>query len=149
MSTAAKIYRISIAKRKGDKKTNIPEAELRDDFGIVGDCHAGSERQVSLLPLESFDKMHATDLIIAPGDFAENITTTGLSFDGITVGRRLRIGSTVELMVTQIGKRCHHGCYIRERVGDCIMPREGIFARVVSGGCIREGDSVIWGDVNV
>lgn len=143
MSTDAKIFRISISSKKGDKKSNVEEAELREDFGILGDAHAGSERQVSLLPFESFGKMRTADLDVQPGEFAENITTVGLTLHDFQIGERLMVGGDVELIVTHIGKKCHHGCYIRERVGDCIMPREGIFARVARGGRIRVGDRLV------
>lgn len=144
MTSLSRIFRISISDKKGDKKWNVPRAELRQDFGIIGDAHAGSERQVSLLPLESFAKVEMKGLAVSPGEFAENITTLGLDFSQVAVGKRLVVGEKVELEITQIGKRCHHGCYIRTMVGDCIMPREGIFARVVKGGTVREGDIILW-----
>lgn len=144
MPSLSRIFRISISDKKGDKKWNVPRAELRQDFGIIGDAHAGSERQVSLLPLESFAKVEMKGLAVSPGEFAENITTLGLDFSQVAVGKRLVVGEKVELEITQIGKRCHHGCYIRTMVGDCIMPREGIFARVVKGGTVREGDIILW-----
>ena len=144
MSSSGKILKISVSEVKGDKKTNIESAELRTQHGIIGDAHAGSGRQVSLLPIESFAAIRDKLATIAPGDFAENITTEGLDFSSCTIGSRLLIGETTELEVTQIGKKCHHGCYIREIVGDCIMPREGIFAAVITGGEIRTGDSIKW-----
>ena len=143
MNTDARIFRISISPTKGDKKANVEEAELLEDFGILGDAHAGSDRQVSLLPFESFDHMRIKDFEVQPGEFAENITTRGLILGDIRIGERLTIGDDVELIVTHIGKKCHHGCYIRERVGDCIMPREGVFARVLRGGRIRVGDRLV------
>jgi MOSC domain-containing protein YiiM len=138
----ARIYRISISKSRGEKKGNVECARFQEGYGIVGDAHAGSPRQVSLLPYESFAKFKEVIPDIEPGDFAENLTTIGLDFSGIDVDSRLRIGEDVILVVTAIGKVCHYGCYIRERVGDCIMPREGVFARVARGGMIREGDRV-------
>lgn len=143
MSTSAKIHSISVSEKKGTKKRNIASARLVVDHGIDGDAHAGSGRQVSLLPLESFAKLDGTLVQLYPGVFAENLTTTGLDFTGVEIGRRLRVGKTAELEITQIGKKCHHGCYIRELVGDCIMPREGIFARVLKGGEIQVGDSLV------
>lgn len=144
MISPGKIYRISVSNVKGVKKNNVDHARLINDFGIEGDAHAGSERQVSLLAYESFSKI-ANDLIdIAPGDFAENITTVGLDYTHAKVGCFLSIGDSIKLMITQIGKKCHHGCYIREIVGDCIMPREGVFARVVRGGTIGVGDRICW-----
>lgn len=142
MSTSAKIHSISVSESKGTKKRNIPRAMLVVDHGIEGDAHAGSGRQVSLLPLESFAKLDSALVQLYPGVFAENLTTTGLDFTGVEVGRKLRVGKSAELEITQIGKECHHGCYIRELVGDCIMPREGIFARVLKGGEIQVGDSL-------
>lgn len=144
MSSKGKIHKISISTQKGDKKSNIGRAVLKKQHGIVGDAHAGSARQVSLLPFESFDKIREKLNTIAPGDFAENITTVGLDFSQVRVGARLKIGSQAELEITQIGKECHHGCYIREAVGDCIMPREGIFAAVVREGDISTGDEIGW-----
>jgi len=144
VNTNGQIYKISIAPEKGMQKTNIEDAELQKDFGIIGDAHAGSGRQVSLLPFESFEKVKNDIVEINPGDFAENITTTGINFDSVAVGKRIKIGDTIELEVTQIGKECHHGCYIREAVGDCIMPREGIFAKVLHGGSMKIGDQIAW-----
>jgi len=124
-------------------KRNVPEAELRADFGLVGDAHAGSgPRQVSLLDIESMEELRRNGADISPGDFAENLTVEGIDLSALRVGRRLRIGGTVELEVTQLGKRCHGRCRIFEKLGDCIMPRQGVFARVVTGGRIRAGDAV-------
>ncbi len=139
-----RIHKISISENKGEKKQNIDRVELVDDYGIVGDAHAGSGRQVSLLPFESFSKVQNDVVDINPGDFAENITTTGLDLSAATIGRHLMIGREAQLEITQIGKKCHHGCYIREIVGDCIMPREGIFARVIKSGPIETGDTIAW-----
>lgn len=144
MSTSGKIHRISVSMTKGSKKRNIEEALIVENSGIQGDAHAGSERQVSLLPLESFEKVKNDIIDIVPGDFAENITTTGVDFSSIQVGSRLTLGDGIKLVVTQIGKECHEDCQIREIVGDCIMPREGVFARVESGGKIRTGDPIRW-----
>ncbi len=149
MSTKTRIFRISVSARKGTQKTNVAEACLKDNYGIIGDAHAGSWRQVSLLPYESYAAFLASRSDISeikPGDFAENITTIGLSFGQVKVGRKIRIGKEIELEVTEIGKsECHHGCHIRKTVGDCIMPREGIFAKVIRGGKIQEGDIIAWG----
>ena len=144
MITSGQVHRISISSTKGSKKTNVDKVELRQNHGIVGDAHAGSERQVSFLPFESFDKVSEQGLEVHPGEFAENITTVGLEYDSITVGDSLLVGDGLELEVTQIGKECHNGCYIREIVGDCIMPREGIFTRVVRGGTLQVGDRIVW-----
>lgn len=124
-------------------KQNVPEAELRADFGLVGDAHAGSgHRQVSLLTVESIDRFREKGVTVAPGDFAENVTVEGLNLSLLAVGSRLRIGTGPELEVTQFGKKCHGRCRIYEKVGDCVMPREGVFARVITGGTIRVGDVV-------
>ncbi|MCK5126072.1 MAG: MOSC domain-containing protein [candidate division Zixibacteria bacterium] len=144
MSTSGTIYKISVSASKGTKKKNTSAAMMIADSGIEGDAHAGSERQVSLLPFESFSKLDNDTLVISPGDFAENITTQGLDFSGVALGKRLRIGKAIELEITQIGKECHHGCEIRKIVGDCIMPREGIFARVINGGDFKTGDTIEW-----
>ncbi|MFQ5498307.1 MAG: MOSC domain-containing protein [Candidatus Zixiibacteriota bacterium] len=144
MSTNGRLHKISISEQKGEKKGNIDVATLTHDYGIVGDAHAGSARQVSLLPFESFAKTRNDVIDIKPGDFAENFTTTGIDLSKAEIGQRLRIGQTISLEITQIGKECHHGCYIREVVGDCIMPREGLFARVVNGGQCKAGDSIWW-----
>lgn len=143
-STKGKIYRISVSAEVGTKKANVPQAQLVARFGILGDAHAGSDRQVSLLPHESFAKINNDALTVEPGEFAENITTEGISFSSAVVGQRLFIGNSVELLITQIGKECHEGCYIRQVVGDCIMPREGVFAQVIQGGLIQVGDRIGW-----
>ncbi len=144
MTSRAKVLSIAICVHKGERKQSVHEAELRENFGMIGDGHAGSERQVSLLPYESFAKISQPGLPLRPGDFAENITTEGFDLAQACVGKHLRIGNAVELSITHIGKECHEGCHIRELAGDCIMPREGVFARVIRGGIIRQGDPVVW-----
>lgn len=144
MNSTGKIHKISIAPQKGIKKTNIDKVVLKKNFGIIGDGHAGSHRQVSLLPFESFDKVKNDIVKINPGDFAENITTIGIDFKNIFIGKKIKLGKSVELEITQIGKECHHGCYIRQAVGDCIMPREGVFAKVIIGGDMSVGDPISW-----
>ena len=134
---------ISISEKRGTQKTNVPEAELKTDFGIVGDAHAADwHRQVSLLAVESIDKMIAKGAKVSPGNFAENITTEGIDLLSLTIGSRLRLGKSVELEITQFGKKCHSQCEIFEQVGDCIMPREGAFAKVISPGQIKVGDVI-------
>ena len=129
--------------QKGVVKENVPQVELVVEHGIKGDVHAeGGKRQVSLLALESIEKMRATGAQVNPGDFAENITTRGVAVDALPLGTRLKIGPEAELIITQIGKACHHGCAIRELVGDCVMPREGVFGRVVQGGMVQPGDLI-------
>ncbi|MHC4287659.1 MAG: MOSC domain-containing protein [Planctomycetota bacterium] len=125
------------------KKTNVPEAEVKTDFGIVGDAHGGNwHRQISLLAIESIDKMIEMGADVLPGSFAENITTQGMELLGLPIGSTLRIGNEIELEVTQIGKECHTRCEIYQQVGDCIMPREGIFTKVIKAGRIKVGDTI-------
>ena len=142
MNMSGRIHKISVSDRKGTKKQNVERVILRPDHGIVGDAHAGSSRQVSLLCFESFAKVKNDIFDVQPGDFAENITTIGLDLNEIKVGQSLFVGDNIELMVTQIGKECHHGCRIRQIVGECIMPREGVFARVVKGDRMQVGDTI-------
>ena len=141
-TTNPRIHRISISVTTGDKKENVHSALLTTGGGIDGDAHAATGRPLSLLPLESFVKVSHPDLDIKPGDFAENITTVGLDFTLLSVGSRIRLGNAVEIEVIQIGKECHNGCVIRETVGDCIMPREGVFARILNGGRIQQDDTI-------
>lgn len=141
--TTAKIVAISISEKKGQRKHNIPEAELITDFGMKGDAHAGKwHRQISLLGIASIELMKAKGAPVAPGDFAENITVEGLVLYELPIGTKLIVGDGIELEVTQIGKECHSGCEIQKLVGSCIMPTQGIFARVIKGGMIRVGDAV-------
>ena len=120
----------------------MPEIRLKKEHGIVGDAHAGNwHRQVSLLGTESVDKLRAVLPDIPHGAFAENILTEGITLYELPVGTRLRVGEVL-LEVTQIGKECHQGCAIRKLTGDCVMPREGIFAIVLEEGTIRAGDKV-------
>jgi cyclic pyranopterin phosphate synthase len=141
--TRGRIRAISVSKEKGTQKINVPEAELKADFGLVGDAHAGNwHRQVSLLAAESIEKMVAKGAKVSPGNFAENITTEGIDLLKLSLGSRLRLGGSVELEVTQFGKKCHSRCEIFKQVGDCIMPREGIFAKVAAPGRIRVGDVI-------
>lgn len=139
----AKILAINISEKKGVIKTPVEAAKLVVDHGIEGDAHAGKwHRQISLLGQESVDKMIAKGLDhLKPGVFAENITTEGIILYELPVGTRLRIGET-EHEVTQIGKECHTGCEIKQITGDCVMPREGIFTKVLKGGTIRPGDEI-------
>lgn len=138
-----RIRAISVSENKGTQKVNVPEAELKVDCGIVGDAHAGKwHRQVSLLAIESIEKMIAMGADVEPGNFAENITTEGIDLLALSLGGRLRLGESVELEVTQFGKECHSHCEIFQQVGDCIMPREGIFAKVIQPGRISVGDSI-------
>lgn len=138
-----RIHAISISETKGVRKTNVDSAELRPHHGIVNDAHAGNwHRQVSLLAKESIDKIVKKGLDVGPGDFAENITTEGIDLVALPIGERLYLGSNVLVEVTQIGKECHDRCAIYYAAGDCVMPREGIFVKVVSGGVINIDDPI-------
>lgn len=140
----AKIIAVCRSEEKGTRKKAVVQGMLKEDFGLVGDAHADccAHRQVSLLAMESIDRMTELGFQVGPGDFAENITTQGVELVALSVGTEIRIGEDVLLEVTQIGKECHTGCAIYEEIGKCIMPREGIFARVIRGGCVRAGDDV-------
>lgn len=141
--TTGKILAVSISDRKGVRKTNVESARLIEDWGIEGDAHAGpGHRQVSLLGDESVAKMRARGLDVDAGAFAENITTAGMDLTSLPIGARLRIGGA-EVEITQIGKECHSRCAIYYQAGDCVMPREGVFARVARGGEIRPGDEIV------
>ncbi len=139
-----KVVSINISEKKGERKTPVQEAVLKEDFGIEGDAHASSEwhRQVSLLAIESVRKMQEMGLDVKPGDFAENITTEGLDLLALPIGTRLKIGKDVIGEVSQIGKVCHTRCAIYEQAGDCVMPKEGIFVRVLKGGVTKVGDEI-------
>lgn len=139
----AKVVAVNVSEKKGVVKKPVSEINLIEDFGIEADAHAGKwHRQISLLAVESIEKMkklglHKLDF----GVFAENITTEGIDLPALPVGTKLEIGEAL-LEITQIGKECHHGCEIRHIVGDCVMPREGIFARVLKGGKITPEDEI-------
>jgi MOSC domain-containing protein YiiM len=137
------IVAVSSSLHKGEKKTNAPSGRLLAGKGLEGDAHAGDwHRQVSLLAMESIARIRERGLAVRPGDFAENITTSGIRLWELPVGTRLTLGKGVLLEVTQIGKECHSRCAIFHQVGDCVMPREGIFARVLLGGTVRPGDPI-------
>jgi len=138
----AHVIAVCISENKGERKTPVAAAELRENHGFVGDAHAGEwHRQVSLLAQESIDKMRAMGLDVTAGDFAENITTSGIELVTLPIGTLLKVGGTL-LEVTQIGKECHTRCAIYYQAGDCVMPKEGIFARVLNGGMVKPGDGV-------
>jgi MOSC domain-containing protein YiiM len=139
----AKVLAVSISTTRGVRKENVEEGVLESGFGIQGDAHGGDwHRQVSLLASESIEKMRKVGLDVGPGDFAENLTTEGIDLVALPLGTRLRIGGGVLLELTQKGKVCHERCAIFYQAGDCVMPREGIFARIVKGGVIRPGDAI-------
>ena len=141
-----KVLAVNVSEAKGTKKSNIQKCDLLKDFGLKGDAHAGPwHRQVSLLANESIEKMRAKGLKVGYGDFAENITTEGVDLVHLPIGTGIRIGDSVFLRVTQIGKECHTRCAIYYQAGDCVMPKEGIFAEVVSEGEVKVGDEIIVG----
>ncbi len=143
MKSSGRILALSVSRKKGIPKTNVSSVVLREEWGIVGDAHAGPwHRQVSLLAMESIRTMQEKGLKVRAGAFAENITTEFLDLPSLRVGDRIHIGDT-ELEVTQIGKECHARCAIYYRAGDCVMPRAGIFARVVRGGVIAVGAEAV------
>ena len=136
------VLAVCISEKKGTVKHPVPEIQLKIDHGIVGDAHAGNwHRQVSLLADESVELMRQRFPDIPTGAFAENILTRGIALSTLPVGTKLRVGQVL-LQVTQIDKECHADCAIRRQVGDCVMPREGIFTRVLEEGCIRPGDEI-------
>jgi len=131
------IVAVSVSLKKGVKKTNIPMGSLIENHGLENDAHAGDwHRQVSLLAIESISKIREKGIDVHPGDFAENITTEGIKLWELPVGTRLKLGEDALVEVTQIGKECHDRCAIFKQVGDCVMPREGIFVKVLEGGTI-------------
>lgn len=140
----AKIISINVSDKKGVRKKAVGSAVLKDNFGIEGDAHASDKwhRQVSLLATESIKKMQDKGLDVGPGDFAENITTAGVDLPSLPVGTKMTIGEDIELEVSQIGKLCHSRCNIYHQAGDCVMPREGIFVKVIKGGTISVGDEI-------
>lgn len=141
-----RVLSVNISEKKGTIKTAISEGIFLEMCGLMNDAHSGSwHRQVSLLAIESINKMNQLGLLsaISPfGLFAENLTTEGIVLYELPIGTKLTIGETV-MEVTQIGKECHQGCEIKNLVGNCIMPHEGIFAKVIKGGCIKSGDSIV------
>ena len=142
------VVAVNVSEAKGERKKPVAEVFLRPEHGIEGDAHAGSwHRQVSLLAQESIDKMTAQGLDVGPGDFAENVTVSGLEVAALPLGTTLELGEAL-VEVTQIGKECHTRCAIYQQAGDCVMPREGIFVRVLGGGRVAPGDPVrvrAWG----
>ena len=144
----ASVVAVCKSKKKGTKKESVAEGIFKEDYGLIGDAHANClpNRQVSLLALESIDKMQSLGLNLRPGDFAENITTEGVDLPHLPIGTKIFVGDEVVLEVTQIGKECHTGCAIRRQIGQCIMPKEGVFARVVQGGLVKPEDRVKIGE---
>ncbi|MFH1169830.1 MAG: MOSC domain-containing protein [Chloroflexota bacterium] len=140
----SEVIAVCRSRKKGTRKEAIAEGVFQEQFGLVGDAHADCQthRQVSLLAEESIAKMRNMGFDLGPGDFAENITTRGIDLLAMPIGTRILVGDEVILEMSQIGKECHTGCAIRRQVGKCIMPEEGVFARVVQGGTVRAGDSL-------
>ena len=146
MELTAKVIAVCISPQKGTRKEIVSAANLIEGHGFKNDAHAGGwHRQVSLLAQESVDKMLAKGAKVGPGSFAENITTGGIDLTQLKVGQLFRVGKDAVLEITQIGKECHDRCAIYHQVGDCVMPREGVFARVLKGGEIRPGDPIFCG----
>ena len=138
-----KIVSIAISKKKGTRKTPVDAAFVSKDHGLEGDAHAGKwHRQVSFLASESIEQARAQGLDVTFGDFAENIATTGIDWKTVPVGTLVRLGGNVLVKITQIGKECHNKCAIYYKAGDCIMPREGVFAKVLQEGTIQHGDEI-------
>jgi MOSC domain-containing protein YiiM len=138
-----RIVAVSISDQKGVPKKNISEGMLIEEFGLAGDAHGGKwHRQVSLLAQESIRKMQDLGLKVHPGSFAENITTEGITLPALPIGTQLRLGAEALVEVTQIGKVCHDHCAIYRLAGDCVMPREGIFVRILKGGPVKPGDPI-------
>jgi MOSC domain-containing protein YiiM len=140
----ARVVAICTSEKKGTKKEAVKEGFLEEDFGRIGDAHADccTHRQVSLLAIESINKMRGLGFNVGPGDFAENLTTEGIDLVSLPTGTRLSIEKEVVLEVTQLGKECHSRCAIYRQIGKCIMPKEGVFARVIHGGLVKAGDHI-------
>ena len=143
-----KIIAVCRSKDKGTPKEDVGEGLFKEEYGLVGDAHADccTHRQVSLLAIESIDKMRRRGFDVGPGAFAENLTTERIDLVALPVGTRLTVGQGVVLEVTQIGKDCHTKCAIYRQIGKCVMPKEGVFARVVKGGVVKAGDELVIGD---
>ena len=142
-----KVLAVNISEKKGTRKKDVRSCAIMKGFGLKDDAHGGPwHRQVSLLANESIEKMKALGLDVGFGDFAENITTQGIDLVHLPVGTPIRIGDTVILRVTQIGKVCHERCAIYYQAGDCVMPKEGIFAEVLTEGNVAVGDEIVIGE---
>ncbi len=138
-----RIESIAVSQKKGTTKTCVDQVELVENHGIKGDAHAGDwHRQISFLAAESIRGAETEDFKLNFGDFAENIATTGIDWKSQPVGQRVSLGRDCLVEITQIGKECHKKCAIYYRTGDCIMPKEGVFAKVLKGGVIMVGDTI-------
>ena len=140
----ASIVSINVSEKKGIRKKSVSSANLKENYGIENDAHASEKwhRQISLLALESIKKMQAKGLKVGPGDFAENFTTEGIDLVSLPIGTRFNVGKDIEVEVSQIGKVCHNRCAIYHQAGDCVMPKEGIFAKVLKSGTAKKGDEI-------
>ena len=140
----AEVIAVCKSEKKGTRKEDITEGSLKEDYGLIGDAHADccTHRQVSLLAIESIDKMRSLGFNVGPGVFAENLTTEGIDLVLLPVGTKVSIGEEAILEISQIGKECHAGCAIYRQIGKCIMPKEGVFAKVIRGGPVRAGDQI-------
>ena len=140
----AKVIAVCLSKEKGTSKEVISEGALGEEYGLIGDAHADSSthRQVSLLAVETINKMRDKGFPVGPGDFAENLTTEGIKLVSLPIGTRIDVGEEVVLEITQIGKECHTRCAIFRQIGKCVMPREGVFARVIRGGQVKAGNQI-------
>jgi MOSC domain-containing protein YiiM len=136
----SRVVAVCTSLNKGERKRNVTSARLLVGLGLEGDAHAGfAHRQVSLLAIESIEKMRQAGLSVNPGDFAENITTVNIKLTDLPIGTEFKLGEAI-LKVSQIGKECHHRCAIYYQAGDCVMPKEGIFATVIQEGIVKVGD---------
>ena len=142
--TDMQVIAVNTSENKHEKKLNRNDVVISKNYGIIGDAHgdSGTHRQISLLAIESIEKMRKMGLNVNPGDFAENITTKGINLLSISIGDKISMGVDVLLQVTQIGKECQQPCAIGQQVGECVMPTEGIFARVLKGGKVKIGDEI-------
>ena len=139
-----KIVSIALSRKKGTRKVPVETAKVLKNHGLEGDAHAGTwHRQISFLAAESIRSTRARGLDVDFGDFAENSATEGIDWTALAIGTRVRLGREVEVEISQIGKECHKKCAIYYQAGDCIMPREGVFARVTQGGRIACGDAIV------
>ena len=144
MKNTWKVIAVCRSDKKGTSKDVVPSGEFCEGFGMVSDAHAdfATHRQVSLLATESIDKMRKLGLELGPGAFAENLTTRGIELVTIPIGTKVKVGKEVVLEISQIGKVCHTGCAISKQVGTCVMPKEGVFGKVLKGGTISPGDAI-------
>lgn len=140
---AGTIIAVCVSKRKGTPKTEVDSCFVQEGHGLEGDAHGGDwHRQVSLLAIEDIQTMADKGLDVKPGSFAENLTVQGFDLGSVKIGDRMKVGESVVLEVTQIGKECHTRCAIYHKVGDCVMPDKGIFCKIIQGGPVNKGDAI-------